>query len=81
MEDFVRQLCVCVFGRGCQVVLTIVLFLLIGCATQMGEYLSHKLSFCGRKDMKMEAITPKEQSADRLLKQSGVSLWLSDVNG
>lgn len=46
----------CVFGRGCQFELTIVLFLLICCVTQTRVYLSHKLCICSEKDMKMEAI-------------------------
>lgn len=49
---------VCVFGRGCQVELTVVLLLLICCVTQMGVYLSHKLSFCSREGVKMQPIIP-----------------------
>lgn len=63
----------CVFvGRGRQVELTVVLFLLICCVTQMEVYLSHKLCFCSTKDMKIEAIIP-----DSL--QSQESSWFSDV--
>ncbi len=66
--------CVCVFGRGRQVELTVVLFLLICCVTQMGVYLSHELCFCSRKHMKIEPIIE-----DSLLRYYKEISWFSDM--
>lgn len=59
---------VCMCSLGCQVELTIVLFLLTCCVTQMGVYLSHKLCFCSRKCSRHENRANYSASGQSLLR-------------